>query len=177
MPRSVYTRKTQDKVISDVENGIGFSATTREKLTPYLTVPSQGSIMIQAIVGNKKTIMFSRGYDILNDAGVEGIDLDISLYQDCTSDTEDGNIDMFNLANTNDQPKLMIHTNPQNVVLGTYRGDLSNSIYTELKAVNRSVNVEKEYIMPTNEKDILLIENYNANNDIKIAFIWQFIER
>ncbi len=176
MARAPFVRKSVDKRTCDIENGNGYSVSTKE-IIATLTVPAQGSIYIQAKTGNVPITMFSRGYEVHNHSGNQGIDLGIDLYQGCTSDTNDGNLTNYSLSNNGDNSTLQFNTNPLNVVLGSYRGDLSNTIETTTKVVTQSVNLDKEYIMPLNEKDILLIQNFNTIDDIEIALTWQFLER
>lgn len=176
MSRAQYALKTQDEKNSDMHNGYAYSVSTREKLTPYINIPAQSAIYIQGKTVNKMIEMFRRGYEIVNDSGVAGIDVEISLYQNCTSDTDDSNVDTFNLSNDVGVGSLLIHTNPQNVVLGDYRGDLSKAVKTEAKAVYEGVDSESEYIMPLNDKSVIVIENFTTNV-LGIAFYWQYIEK
>lgn len=174
MSREQWTNKVQQK--HDIENGISYSVSTKE-LTPTITVPAQGAIYLQAITPNNPVVIFQRGFEVYNEVGNQGIDLSIKLYQGCTSDTDTGNLTNYNLSNEPDKSGLKIHTNPLNVVLGNYRGDLSSAIYTESKVVSKSIDTSKEYVMQLNDKNILLIENYNTTDELEIAFSWQFSER
>lgn len=177
MPRQQYSYTVQDKIDHDMHNDRGFSVSTREKLTPYLTIPPQSSIKIQGMTQDKQIEMFARGFEILNDVGNQGVDVEISLYQECTSDTNDSNVTDFSLSNTGESGSLLIHTNPQNVVIGVYRGDLSSSLLTVNKEVQKGVDSESEYLMPLNDKSIIEIENFNTVDALKIALYWRYIER
>lgn len=177
MPREEYSQKTQNKIDHDIHNGRGYTLSTKTNIVEYLEIPPQSAIKIQGKTQDKLIEMFARGYEVVNDDGNQGIDIQISLYQDCTSDTEISNVQNFSLDNSDGIGSLLVHTNPLNVVLGTYRGDLSTSIKTINKEVSKGVDASSEYIMPLNDKSIIEVQNFLTVDTIKIAFYWRYVER
>lgn len=177
MPRQEYSVKTQSKTDHDIHNGRGYSLSTKTALVEYLEIPPQSAIYIQGKTQDKQIEMFSRGFEVVNDSGNQGIDIAISLYQGCTSDTEVSNVLDHSLNNSGGVGSLLVNTNPLNVVLGTYRGDLSNSVYTQNREVSKSVDADSEYIMPLNDKSIIEVQNFLNIDTLKIAFYWRYVER
>lgn len=177
MPREEYSVKTQNKIDHDIHNGRGFSLSTKTNIVEYLEIPPQSSIKIQGMTQGKQIEMFARGYEVVNDNGNQGIDIQISLYQNCTSDTDVANVVDYSLNNNGENGSLLVHTNPINVVLGDYRGDLSSSVKTINKEVSKGVDASSEYLMPLNDKSIIEVQNFLSVDIIKIAFYWRYVER
>jgi hypothetical protein len=176
MARPQYSTKVIDIKRNDINTGLGFSVSTREELDVFLEIPAQSAIYIQGFTGSKQITMFARGYQLFNDAGNGGIEVDISLFQHCTSDTNGSDRVIFNLAHTDEMSEFKVHTDPQNIVLGEYRADLSGTVKTVNKEVSVSVDSSNEYIMPLNDKSIIMVENFGLD-ELLIAFNWQYVEK
>lgn len=140
-----------------------------------VTLPSEGTIYVLGITGNKIIEMYARGA-FARTEGVAGIDFKIELYEGVTTTTAIGNETTFNDNRTSDnEANFAIHSSPVTPTGGT-KLPRTAEVATENKVISIAVTTDGEYIMKPNTKYSLKITN-NISSEVLITLKWIWDEK